>query len=91
MALDCNFDYSRVRPTVLALGAGCACFGHFFSRLSSFPLCLGDGSIQTEILSQGAVKPKTTNRQIIMMLLVQTGIAFILVSVIHYKSYNLCV
>ena len=38
--------------------------GHFFSRLSflsSFSL-LGDGPIQTEILSERAVKTKTTNQ-----------------------------
>ena len=37
----------------------------FFSRLSffsSFSLSLGDGPILTEILSQRAVKPKTTNQ-----------------------------
>ena len=64
------------RPTNLALSrarAYCACnrcgwglFGHFFSRLSSlfsFSLSLGDGPIQTEILSQRAVRPKTTNNQ----------------------------
>ena len=41
-------------------------FGHFFSFLSflfSFSLSLGDGPIQIEILSQRAVKPKTTNQQ----------------------------
>ena len=40
-------------------------FGHFFSPLSflsSFSLSLGDGPILTEILSQRAVKPKTTNQ-----------------------------
>ena len=40
-------------------------FGHFFSHLSflfSFSLSLGDGPILTEILSQRAVKPKTTNQ-----------------------------
>ena len=39
-------------------------FGLFFSRLSflfSYSLSLGDGPIQTEILSQRAVKPKSTN------------------------------
>ena len=59
-----NLDNSRAR-------AYCACsrcrwglFGHFFSHLSflsSFSLSLGDGPIQTAILSQRAVKPKTTN------------------------------
>ena len=40
-------------------------FGHFYSPLSflfSFSLSLGDGPIQTEIVSQRAVKPKTTNQ-----------------------------
>ena len=60
-----SLDFSRAR-------AYCACsrcrwglFGHFFSRLSflsSFSLSLGDGPIKTEILSQRAVKPKTTNQ-----------------------------
>ena len=39
-------------------------FGHFFchlSFLSSFSLSLGDSPTETEILSQKAVKPKTTN------------------------------
>ena len=65
-----NLDFSRAR-------AYCACsrcewglFGHFFSHLSllfSFSLSLGDGPILTEILSQRAVKPKTTNRPSIYM------------------------
>ena len=40
-------------------------FGHFYSPLSflsSFSLSLGDGPIQTEILSQRAVKPNTTDQ-----------------------------
>ena len=51
-------------PTVLAVGAGGGCLDiftlvyHFFS----FSLSLGDGPIWTEILSQRAVKPKTTNQ-----------------------------
>ena len=52
-------------PTVLAVGAGGGLFGHFFSRLSflfSFSLSLGDDPIKTEILSQRAFKPKTTNQ-----------------------------
>ena len=55
-------------PIALAVGAGGGGggrFGHFFSRLSflsSFFLSLGDGPIKTEILSQRAVKPKTTNQ-----------------------------
>ena len=60
-----NSDYCRAR-------AYCACsrcrwglFGHFYSHLSflfSFSLSLGDGPILTEILSQRAVKPQTTNQ-----------------------------
>ena len=51
-------------PTALAGGG---LFGHFYSRLSflcSFFLSFGDGPIETEILSQRAVKPKTTNQPI---------------------------
>ena len=50
---------------MLAVGAGGGCLDIFFSRLSffySFSLSLGDGPIWTEILSQRAVKPKTTNQ-----------------------------
>ena len=57
-------------PTVLAVGAGGGLFGNFFSRLSflfSFSLSLGDGPIQTGILSQRAVKPKTTNQPFIIL------------------------
>ena len=52
-------------PIALAVGTGGGLFGHFYSTLSflsSFSLSLGDGPIQTEILSQRAVKPKTTNQ-----------------------------
>ena len=52
-------------PTALAVGAGGALFGHFYSHLSflsSFSLSLGDNPVWTEILSQRAVKPKTTNQ-----------------------------
>ena len=41
-------------PTALAVGAGWGLFGHFYSHLS----------FQTEILSQRAVKPKTTKQPI---------------------------
>ena len=40
-------------------------FGHVYSHLSflfSVSLSLGDGPIQTEVLSQRAVKPKITNQ-----------------------------
>ena len=48
-------------PTALAVGAGWGCLDIVFSRVFffSFSLSLGDGPIQTEILSQRAVKPKT--------------------------------
>ena len=52
-------------PTALAGGAGGGCLDIFFSRLSflfSYSLSLGDGPIKTEILSQRAVKPKSTNQ-----------------------------
>ena len=61
-----------IRAAIQQARAYCACsrcgwglFGRFFSRLSflfSFSLSLGDGLIQTEILSQRAVKPETTNQ-----------------------------
>ena len=47
-------------------GYGWGLFGHVFSRLSflSSSLSLGDGLIQIDILSQMAVKLKTTNQSI---------------------------
>ena len=59
-------DYSRARAYCACSGCGWGLFGHFFSHLSllfSFSLSLGDGLIKTEILSQRAVKPQTTNQQ----------------------------
>ena len=52
-------------PTALAVGAGGGCLDIFYSLLSFlsyFSLSLGDGPILTEILSQRAVEPKTTNQ-----------------------------
>ena len=52
-------------PIALEVGAGGGLFGHFLSHLSrlfSFSLSLGDGPLYTEILSQRAVKSKTTNQ-----------------------------
>ena len=54
-----------IAPIAFAVGAGGGLFGHFYSSLfflSSFSLSLGDCPIQTEILPQRAVKPKTTNQ-----------------------------
>ena len=50
-------------PTSLAAGAGWG-YLDIFSLVYhfSFSLSLGDGPIQTEILSQRAVQPKTTNQ-----------------------------
>ena len=56
-------------PSALAVDAGGGCLDIFFSRLSlffSFSVSLGDGLIQTEILSQRAVMSKTTNQPIIL-------------------------
>ena len=52
-------------PTALAVGAGGGCLD--ISFLSSLSLSLGDGPIQTEILSQRAVKPpnQPTNQPIL--------------------------
>ena len=60
-----NLDNSRARAYCACSGCGWGLLGHFFSRLLflfSFSLSLGDGPIQTEILSKRAVKPKTTNQ-----------------------------
>ena len=51
---------------MLAVGAGRSCLDIFFLspqyHLFTVSLSLGDGLIQTEILSQKAFKPKTTNQ-----------------------------
>ena len=60
-----DLDYSRVRAYCACSMCGWELFGHFFSHLSllcSFSYSLGDGPIQTEILSQRAVKPIPTNQ-----------------------------
>ena len=51
-------------PIALAVGAGGGGLDIFtlIYPFSSFSLSLGDGQIWTEILSQRAVKPKTTNQ-----------------------------
>ena len=51
-------------PTALALGAGGGCLDIIscLSFLFSYSLSLGDRPIQTEMLSQRAVKPKSTNQ-----------------------------
>ena len=48
-------------PITLAVGAGGGGMD-IFTLIYPFSFSLGDGSIQTEILSQRAVKPKTTNQ-----------------------------
>ena len=60
-----NLNDSRARAYCACSRCGWGLFGHFYSQLSflsSFSISLGDGPIQTEILSQRAVKPKTTNQ-----------------------------
>ena len=61
-----TMDYSRARAYCTCSRCGWGLFGHFFSHLSLLffflPPSLGDGPIYTEILSQRAVKPKTTNQ-----------------------------
>ena len=51
-------------PIALVVGAGRGGLDIFtlIYPFSSFSLSLGDGLIQTEILSQRAVKPQTTNQ-----------------------------
>ena len=55
-------------PVALAVGVGGGCLDIFLSSVffSSFSLSLEDGPIKTEILSQRAVKPKTTNQPTIV-------------------------
>ena len=51
-------------PTALAVGAGGGCLDILLSSiLSSLSLSLEAGPIETETLSQRAVKPNTTNQQ----------------------------
>ena len=60
-----NLDYSRAMSYCACSRCGWGLFGHFYSHLSflsSFSLSLGDSPIWTEILSQRAVNPKTTNQ-----------------------------
>ena len=54
-------------PIAFAVGAGGGGLDIFtvIYPFSSFSLSLGDGPIQTEILSQRTVKPKTTNQPIV--------------------------
>ena len=59
-----NLDWGGARAYCACSRCGWGCI-HFYSHLSflsSFSLSLGDGPIQTEILSQRAIKPKTTNQ-----------------------------
>ena len=61
-----NLDtcYSRQGPMALAVAAGRGCLDifSFLYLLSFLSPSLGDGPIKTEILSQWAVNPKTTNK-----------------------------
>ena len=60
-----NLDNSGARAYCARSRGGWRLFGHFYSHLSilsSFSLSLGDDPIQTEILSQRAVNPKTTDQ-----------------------------
>ena len=52
-------------PIALAVGTGGGCLDIFTLLYPFSPLSpsLGDGPIQTEILSERAAKPKTTNQQ----------------------------
>ena len=60
-----NLMIARHGPTALAVGAGGGCLDIFFSSIVSLlfpPLSQGDGPIYTEILSQRAVKPRSTKQ-----------------------------
>ena len=61
-----NLEKSRGWVYSTCSRCGWGLFGHFslIFRFSSFCLSLGDGPIETEILSERTVKPKTTNQPI---------------------------
>ena len=60
-----NLDKTRAMAYCLCGRGGGVCLDIFLSSIISlffFSLSLGNGPIQTEVLSQRAVKPKTTNQ-----------------------------
>ena len=60
-----KMDDSRARAYCACSRCGWGCLDIFNSQLSflsSLSIFLGNGPIKTEILSQRAVKPKTTNQ-----------------------------
>ena len=67
-------------PSVFAVGAGWACVGILSLPYHpiSFSLCLVDGSILTEILSQRAAYLKTTNHQLSISLMVLNIVYFLI-------------
>ena len=83
-------------PIALAVGAGGGGLDIFtlIYPFSSFSLSLGDGPIQTEILSQRAVKPKTTNQPIVVcicMYSILNKILFTLILAMHLIGTNRCI
>ena len=50
-------------PTGLAVGAGGGCLEFLLSPILSLSLSLGDGPIETEILSQRPLNPKQPTNQ----------------------------
>ena len=65
-------EWSRARAYCAFSRCGWGCleiFSLVYHFSFSFSLSLGDGPIQTEILSQRAVKPKTTNQPTNLLLL----------------------
>ena len=62
-----NLDFSWARAYCASSRCGRRLFGHFYSNLSflsSFSLCQGDGTKETEILSQRALNPKHSTDQL---------------------------
>ena len=84
-----HLEISRTRANCACSSCGWGLFEHLFlsSVISSFflPFSLGDGPIKTEILSQRAIKPKTTN----LSLFVQRGV-HILLKDVHLKLRYIC-
>ena len=88
----CNFQCRGVLIwqgcTVLSVGVGGGCsdiFSLFYHFSFSFSLFLGDGPINTGILSQRVIKPKTTRTAIYTL---QTICSHQIVCMIHTDYFN---
>ena len=77
-----NLDNRRAWAYCTCSRYGWGLFGHFFLfSFSSFSLSLRDGPIKTEIPSQRAIKPKTTNQPKLSLKQTQFQIYYITASI----------